>query len=75
VSDESILQIAEQERDNTRRLIAEHVAVCTAPRTEPGSLAGNCQECRSLADHLARCDRQVELLGSPDTEPEMEALF
>lgn len=63
-----ILGIAETELENTRRLIAEHVAECQAPRTEPGTLAGECDTCRSLAVHQARCEEQVRLLASEGAE-------
>lgn len=63
-----VLAAAVAERDNTRRLITVHVATCQEPRLEPGSLAGTCDQCRSLARHLARCERQVDLLTVPDTE-------
>ena len=67
-----ILGVAEAELEHTRRLIREHIAVCTVPRLEPGSLTGECPECKSLASHLMRCEEQVRLLG---TEAETEALF
>lgn len=70
---EAIARIAADELANTRRLIAAHLKTCTEPRQEPGSLAGTCDTCRSLAAHLARCERQVELLATE--APEMEALF
>ena len=65
-------RIATAERDHTRQLVAAHLKVCQAPRTEPGALEGSCPECKSLAIHLDRCERQVQLLG---TEAETESLW
>jgi hypothetical protein len=73
VTEISILQIAEQERDNTLQLISDHVAKCAAPRAEPGTLTGSCLICISLAGHRDRCEEQVRMLTTED--PNMEALF
>ena len=62
--DASILRAAEAERDHADMLRADHVRVCKCPP---------CDDCRSLAYHAARTQRQVELLAG--AEPEMEALF
>ena len=68
-----LTRIAADELANTRRLITEHLKVCTAETGTPGALAGSCDTCRSLAGHLGRCERQVELLAAGDDGA--EALF
>ncbi len=55
----SILRAAEAERDNARRLLAEHALAC-------------CVTCRSLAEHVRRTEKQVALLPA---EAESEAMF
>jgi hypothetical protein len=63
----SIAAIAGAELEHVRRLVAEHVAQCSQPRTGEGSLSGACDTCRSLAVHLARCEEQAGLLAAPET--------
>lgn len=55
------LKIAQEDRDHVADLAARHEKTCT----EPG-----CEECQSLAAHVARTERQVALLTPPDYETE-----
>jgi hypothetical protein len=66
-----LVRIAGDELENTRRLIREHLKACTAEVETPGALAGSCDTCHSLAVHLGRCERQVELLAAGDDGAEV----
>lgn len=70
-----IVSVAEAELANTLRLIIEHLAGCQAPRSEPGTLTGECDQCKSLAVHRARCEEQVRLLAAEDADAEEVPLW
>lgn len=62
----SILRVAEHERDLAGQALAEHLRRCTAAPRE-------CSQRDSLEAHLARTQRQVELLLSADAG--MDVMF
>jgi hypothetical protein len=68
-----VLAIAERERDHIAGLVSEHIRVCHDGRltcARPRS----CGDCASLAAHLDRAQRQVELL-TPDAGDAPDALL
>jgi len=65
----TILSVAEAERDNAEQRFREHVRKCKCLRDH----GCTCDDCRSLARHVARTKQQVALLAA--AEMESEALF
>jgi hypothetical protein len=59
-----VLRIAKDELTRAQDLLNSHIRDCKHH---------GCFDCRSLAAHRERCERQVALLAGPDTET--EALF
>ena len=59
----SILRVAEQERDHASEALANHLRDCTAAPRE-------CAQRDALEAHLARAQRQVELLTPGPAEDE-----
>lgn len=69
MAEDTVLAIAERERDHIAALIAGHQRDCRFHYPNP-----SCQDCASLAAHLDRAQRQVELL-TPDAGDAPDALF